>query len=145
MTIVITAAEVYSSLDAEHPVGVVRRVGGGGYRFVGYDGTVPVDEAGEIITVFNPDDDAKAYAAACDLAAGFVKQVEANPVPFTTTVAHRRDLDAKAAELAARDEAIAARDAELADLRRKLMIAQSELTKPPARRSAARVAAVTGG
>jgi hypothetical protein len=33
MQIVITAADVYSALDAERPFGSLRRIGGGAYRF----------------------------------------------------------------------------------------------------------------
>lgn len=38
MSIVVTSADAYSALDAEHPFGSLRRVGGGEYRFVPVEG-----------------------------------------------------------------------------------------------------------
>lgn len=99
MTIVITAADVFSAIDENHAVGDIRRAGGGMYRFIPGDGS--------------PAEDSADYDSAVALADAFVATVEKNPQATGETIALKKaltriaELEAKLAEAGVSLEAVA--------------------------------------
>lgn len=84
MSIVITAADVFSAIDTDHPVGSIQRGGGGEYVFTPVDASAPITAA-----------DFEAVTAAAE---AFVAEVEKNPDATSETLALKKAL-ARIAEL----------------------------------------------
>lgn len=77
MSVVVTAADVYSSVDPDRPVGKISRVGGGLYRFTPGDGSTPPDDAAD-------------FAAAVTLSDAFVSELEKDPKASGDALAVKR-------------------------------------------------------